>query len=56
MLSKWAIRAHLLHAMSAEPESVFSEAKRPIGPYCHLLKQEAIEATECLKSWNKAQI
>lgn len=56
ILAKWAISIHSIPAMSAEPERVFSGAKRTIGPHRHSLKKEAIEATECLKSWKKVQV
>jgi hypothetical protein len=39
--------------MSAEVERLFSSAKLMIPPYRSALKPEAIEASECIRSWVK---
>ena len=37
--------------MSAEPERVFSGAKRTVSDFRGRLQSETIEILECLKSW-----
>lgn len=46
-----AIDIYSIPAISAEPERVFSEAKRTISDQRASLKAETIELLECLKSW-----
>ena len=46
-----AIDIYSISAMSAEPERVFSGAKRTISDSRGSLKSETIEVLECLKSW-----
>lgn len=50
-VSKMAWDTLCIPAMSAECERVFSSASRLIGGYQVNLKEDAIEATECLKAW-----
>ena len=38
-------------AMSAECERVFSSTKRLIIPERNILKEDIVEACECLKAW-----
>ena len=40
-----------ISAMSTKCERVFSSAKKFITPMRSLLKEDIIEATECLKAW-----
>ena len=46
-----AIDIYSIPAMSAEPERVFSGAKRTVSDSRGSLKGETIELLECLKSW-----
>ena len=50
-LSKMALDMLSIPAMSAEPERLFSGAKRSITDRRNRLGIESIEALECLKSW-----
>ena len=46
-----AIDIYSIPAISAEPERVFSGAKRTVSDLRGSLKGEIIELLECLKSW-----
>ena len=45
------IDIYFIPAMSAEPERVFSGAKRTISDQRGRLRSETIELLECLKLW-----
>jgi len=49
-----AIDVLSIPAMSAEPERVFSGARRTISWERMQLGEETIEKTECLKSWMRS--
>ena len=51
LLSRMAIDIYSIPAMSAEPERVFSGAKRTVSDSRGSLRSETIELLECLKSW-----
>ena len=51
-----AIHIYSIRAMSAEPERVFSGAKRTISDQRGRLRSETIELLECLKSWFRPNI
>ena len=51
LLSRMAIDIYSVPAMSAEPERVFSGAKRTVSDSRGSLRSETIELLECLKSW-----
>lgn len=53
-LSRMAIDVLSIPAMSAEPERVFSGARRTISWERMQLGEETIEKTECLKSWMRS--
>ena len=55
-LSQMAIDILSIPAMSAEPERVFSGARRTISWDRMQLGQEIIEKVECLKSWMRQNI
>ena len=55
-LSRMAIDILSIPAMSAEPERVFSAARRTISWQRMRLGVKIIEAEECLKSWIKSGI
>lgn len=42
--------------MSAEPERIFSGARRTITWTCFCLGSGAIERSECLKSWIRTKV
>ena len=48
-----AIAMHSIPRMSAKPEQVFSSSKILISDQQNQLKDDIIEALECLKSWEK---
>lgn len=50
-LSQWAINILSIPAMSAEPERVFSGARRTISWERMQLGEETIQMLECLKHW-----
>lgn len=54
-LSKMAIDVLSVPAMSAEAERIFSGARRTISWERSRLGGSTVEATECIKSWNKNQ-
>ena len=51
LLSRMAIDIYSIPAMSAEPERVFSGAKRTVSDFKGKLQSETIEILECLKLW-----
>jgi len=53
-LSQMAIDVLSIPAMSAEPERIFSGARRTISWERMQLGEETIEKTECLKSWMRS--
>lgn len=55
-LSKMAINVLSIPAMSAEPERVFSDARRTISWDRCQLGSRTIERGECMKSWIKSGI
>lgn len=55
-LSKMAIDILSIPAMSAEPERVFSGARRTISWERMQLGEETIERVECLKSWMRTDL
>ena len=55
-LSQMAIDILSIPAMSAEPERVFSGARRTVSWERMQLGSESIEETECLKSWMRSNL
>ena len=55
-LARMALDILSVPAMSGEVERVFSSAKLLLPDSRNRLKEDAIEACECLKSWNAAGI
>lgn len=55
-LSQWAINILSIPAMSAEPERVFSGARRTISWDRMNLSAETIEMHECLKHWIESNL
>ena len=51
MLHQMALDTLSIPAMPTECERVFSSTKKFITPMRSLLKEDIIEATECLKAW-----
>jgi len=55
-LSLMAIDILSIPAMSAEPERIFSSARRTVSWERAQLAPETIEKVECLKSWKRSSI
>jgi hypothetical protein len=53
-LARIALCIHLIPAMSAEVERVFSSSKILISGHRNRLDDKVISAVECLKSWENA--
>jgi hypothetical protein len=46
-----ALDTLLIPAMSTECERVFSSSKKLLSPQRYRIKEDLIEASECLKAW-----